>query len=64
MAIGLLLLLAMTPRAEAKTLEQVSREIRAYWAQQRFEAQQRVEERIQQQQLDALRDIERNTRRP
>lgn len=47
---------------ERRTLEDVNRDINRYWAQQRFEAYQREDQRLQEQQLETLREIEQNTR--
>jgi hypothetical protein len=55
-------LYAVSADAGERTLEQINRDINRYWAQQRFESHQRVEEYYLQQQLEALRQIEQNTR--
>jgi hypothetical protein len=43
------------------SLEQIVRHQNAYWASVRAEANERLNQEIQQQQLDALRGIEQNT---
>lgn len=55
-------LYAISADAGERTLEQVNRDINHYWAQQRYESNQRLEQYYQEQQLEALRQIERNTR--
>jgi hypothetical protein len=48
-------------RDREQSLEQIVRHQNAYWASVRAEANERLNQEIQQQQLDALRGIEQNT---
>jgi hypothetical protein len=57
----LLATIAFAGEREEQSLEQIVRHQNAYWASVRAEANERLNQEIQQQQLDALRGIEQNT---